>query len=56
MTEQLAMGRDIPWATMPLVLLLARWCDPSSELHSAEHGYESMAASPSDAWKRIEGE
>jgi len=42
--EQLAMGREnIPWATMSIVLVLARWCDPSSELHLAEQGYESMA-------------
>jgi len=38
------MGReDIPWPTMAMVLVLARWCDPSSELHLAEQGYESMA-------------
>jgi transposase len=44
LTEQLAIGReDIPWATMAMVLVLARWCDPSSELHLAEQGYESMA-------------
>jgi transposase len=44
LTEQLAKGReDIPWATMAMVLVLARWCDPSSELHLAEQGYESMA-------------
>jgi transposase len=44
LAEQLAMGREnIPWATMSIVLVLARWCDPSSELHLAEQGYESMA-------------
>ena len=44
LAEQLAIGReDIPWATMAVVLVLARWCDPSSELHLAEQGYESMA-------------
>jgi transposase len=44
LAEQLAIGReDIPWATMAMVLVLARWCDPSSELHLAEQGYESMA-------------
>jgi hypothetical protein len=44
LAEQLAMGREnIPWATMSIVLVLARWCDPSSELHWAEQGYESMA-------------
>jgi hypothetical protein len=36
LAEQLAIGReDIPWATMSMVLVLARWCDPSSELHLA---------------------
>jgi transposase len=44
LAEQLAIGReDIPWATMSMVLVLGRWCDPSSELHLAEQGYESMA-------------
>jgi transposase len=44
LAEQLAMGReDIPWATMAMVLVLARWCDPSSELYLAEQSYESMA-------------
>ena len=44
LTEQLAIGReDIPWATMAMVLVLGRWCDPSSELHLAEQSYESMA-------------
>ena len=44
LSERLAIGReDIPWATMSMVLVLARWCDPSSELHLAEHSYESMA-------------
>jgi len=44
LSEQLAIGReDIPWATMALVLVLARWCDPSSELYLAEQGYETMA-------------
>ena len=43
LTEQLAIGReDIPWATMAMVLVLGRWCDPSSELHLAEQSYESM--------------
>ena len=44
LNEQVALGReDIPWATMAMVLVLARWCEPSSELHLAEQGYESMA-------------
>ena len=44
LTEQLAIGREeIPWATMAIVLVLARWCQPSSELRLAEQSYESMA-------------
>jgi transposase len=30
---------DIPWSLMALVLVLCRLCDPSSELHIAEHYY-----------------
>jgi len=30
---------DIPWSQMALVLVLCRLCDPSSELHIAEHYY-----------------
>lgn len=42
--EPLAIGREeIPWATMAIVLVLARWSQPSSELHLAEQSYESMA-------------
>lgn len=42
--EKIQIGReDIPWGTMALVLVMARLCDPSSELHLAEQGYESMA-------------
>ena len=34
----LPQGRaEIPWSTMALVLVLCRLCDPSSELHIAEH-------------------
>jgi transposase len=36
---------DIPWAVMAMVLVLGRLCDPSSELHLAEHVYESSAMS-----------
>ncbi len=36
---------DVPWAVMALVLVLGRLCDPSSELHLAEQGYESSAMS-----------
>ena len=37
-------GREeVPWPTMALVLVLARLCDPSSELHVAEHFYGQSA-------------
>ena len=37
-------GREeIAWPTMSLVLVLSRFCDPSSELHVAEHFYEHSA-------------
>jgi transposase len=31
---------DVPWSLMTLVLVIARLCDPSSELHIAEHFYK----------------
>jgi transposase len=38
--ETVPSGRqDIPWAQMALVLVVARLCNPSSELHIAEHFY-----------------
>jgi hypothetical protein len=37
-------GREeIPWPLMALVLVLGRLCEPSSELHLAEHFYEASA-------------
>jgi transposase len=37
-------GREkVPWPMMALVLVLCRLCDPSSELHIAEHAYENSA-------------
>jgi hypothetical protein len=36
---------EIPWPVMALILILARLCHPSSELHIAEHFYESSALS-----------
>jgi len=30
---------QIPWSAMVLVLVICRLCDPSSELHIAEHSY-----------------
>jgi transposase len=40
----LPQGQEqVPWAMMALVLVLARLCDPSSELYLAEHGYQETA-------------
>ena len=36
---------DISWSLMALVLVLCRLCDPSSELHIAEHFYAQSALS-----------
>ena len=36
-------GEDIPWAKMASVLAICRLCNPSSELHIAEHYYRSTA-------------
>ena len=42
----LATGKEeIPWPVMAQILILARLCNPSSELHIAEHFYESSALS-----------
>lgn len=44
LNEVLPEGREtVPWSTMALVLVIARLCDPSSELHIAEHWYEKSA-------------
>jgi len=44
--EAIASGREeVPWAAMALVLVLARLCNPSSELHVAEHFYGTSALS-----------
>ena len=34
---------QIPWSAMALVLVICRLCDPSSELHIAEHSYAHSA-------------
>jgi transposase len=40
----IAPGREeIPWPMMAWVLVLSRLCDPSSELHIAEHFFEHSA-------------
>jgi len=37
-------GREaVPWSAMAQILVLARLCDPSSELHVAEHLYAGTA-------------
>jgi transposase len=42
--ELLPRGREeVPWAQMAAVLVLARLCEPSSELHIAEHWYRRTA-------------
>ena len=42
--ELLPAGREaVPWATLAAVLVLARLCEPSSELHIAEDWYRRTA-------------
>ena len=36
-------NEDVPWSLMALVLVICRWCNPSSELHIAEHYYRQGA-------------
>ena len=36
-------GKTVPWSTMAAVLVLARLCEPSSELHIAEDWYRRTA-------------
>ena len=44
--QTLPSGREqIPWPVMAQILILARLCDPSSELHIAEHFYAASALS-----------
>src|SRR5437588_2311138 len=44
--ERLPNGREeIPWSAMAMILILGRLCEPSSELHLAEHLYEASALS-----------
>jgi len=43
-TEVLPNGRErVPWATMAAILVIARLCEPSSELHIAESWYRRTA-------------
>ena len=42
--ERLAAGREqVAWATMAAILVIARLCEPSSELHIAEDWYRRTA-------------
>jgi transposase len=42
--EVLGAGREaVPWSKMACVLVIARLCEPSSELHIAEHWYRRTA-------------
>src|SRR5712691_10723520 len=44
LAQLLPEGREaVPWATMAAVLVLARLCEPSSELHIAETWYRGTA-------------
>lgn len=44
--ETIPSGReDVPWSVMALVLVIARLCDPSSELSIAENFFRKMATS-----------
>jgi transposase len=44
--EALACGRErVPWSTMAAILVIARLCEPSSELHIAEDWYRRTALS-----------
>ena len=36
---------EIPWSATAMILILSRLCEPSSELHLAEHLYEASALS-----------
>ena len=52
--ELMPAGREtVPWSTMAAILVLARLCEPSSELHIAEDWYrrtalEDLLGAPSD--------
>src|SRR5205809_1828769 len=44
LAQLLPEGREaVPWSTMAAVLVLARLCEPASELHIAEDGYRRTA-------------
>jgi len=42
--EVIPRGKEeIPWSKIALILIICRLCNPSSELHVAEHDYKSTA-------------
>ena len=42
--REMAVGKeDVPWSLTSLILVVARLCEPSSELHIAEHFYRQRA-------------
>ena len=44
--EVIPRGKEeIPWSKIALILIICRLCNPSSELHVAEHDYKSTALS-----------
>lgn len=44
LAKKLPRGReDVPWSVMAAVLVIARFCEPSSELHIAEDWYRRTA-------------
>ncbi len=51
--QQLPLGREaIPWATVAAVLVLARLCEPASELHIAEDWLRRTAVDHAPARSR----
>src|SRR3990172_3536769 len=43
--EAMPQGKEeVPWAQVAAILVLARFCEPSSELHIAEHWYRRSGA------------
>ena len=38
-TQMPGNNAKIPWGTLATVLVIARFCEPSSDLHIAEHFY-----------------
>ncbi|HSW02200.1 MAG TPA: IS1634 family transposase, partial [Sedimentisphaerales bacterium] len=44
LAEKMPNGREeVPWAAVAAILTIARFCEPSSELHIEDHGYARTA-------------